>query len=104
VKETVEVGQFCEVLDSKLAEYGVLKGTIVYVAGSFMDPYEDDPYLYRKKFVAAFVKDGHIQSKEKPFIVDAKRLSPVSKVKQDKFDAIKNADFGDKGEQPQAVS
>lgn len=93
--KAIEVGMFATIKDTKLSEYGVLKDSVVYVAGSFYEPQEDDPYNYRLKFVATFVKDGHIQAKEKPFTVDGKRLEPVNKTKQEKYDAIKEQDFGE---------
>lgn len=100
--KVIEVGMFATVKDTKLSEYGVFKDSVVYVAGSFYEPQEEDPYNYRLKFVATFVKDGHIQHKERPFTVDGKRLEPVNKAKQSKYDAIKEVDFGDNGDAPEA--
>lgn len=101
--KTVEVGMFAYVKDTKLSEYGVMKGDTVYVAGSFYEPQEEDPYNFRLKFIATFVKEGHILIHEKPFTVDGKRLEPVSKVNQEKLDAIKEADFGEKANADQDI-
>lgn len=97
-QEAIEVGMFAEVHDTKLFEYGVKKGDVVYIAGdAIINAKEDDPYALRRIFVAAYMKDGHIQVHEKPFTIDGKRLKPVSKSKQEKYEAIKHEDFGDKG-------
>ncbi|MNQ21499.1 hypothetical protein D3C85_346220 [compost metagenome] len=101
--KTVEVGMFAYVKDTKLSEYGVFKGDTVYVAGDMFLPDEKDPYSYRKMFIGAFVKDGHILIHDKPFTVDGKRLEPVSKVNQEKLDAIKEADFGEKANADQDI-
>lgn len=99
----IEVGMFAEVLDSKLAEYGVKKGDIVYVAGDAIVGVDaKDPYLLRRIFVGAFTKDGHIMVHEKPFTVDGKRLAPVSRAKQEKLTAIKLADFKEENERVEA--
>lgn len=94
----VEVGMFAKVKDTTLSEYGVKKDDIVYVAGdAIVNTTEKDPYALRRLFVAAFVEDNHIQHQKKPFMVDGKRLEPVSEGKQKKLDAVKEADFGEKG-------
>ena len=98
-QKVVEVGNFAEVLDGSYGEYGVKKGDIIYVAGDAITAVsEKDPYALRRIFVAAFLDDGHINTKKNPFTIDGKRLQPVSKGKQEKLDAIRKADFEDKVE------
>lgn len=93
-QKLVEVGQFAEVLDGSYGEYGVKKGDIIYVAGDAITAVSDkDPYALRRIFVAAFLKEGHIDTKSNPFTIDGKRLKPVSEAKQAKFDATRKADF-----------
>lgn len=90
----VEVGDFVKVLDGSFGEYGVKKGDIIYLAGDALIPADEkDPYALRRVFVAAFLEDGHIQVHVKPFIIDGKRLKPVSEAKQAELEAIKEADF-----------
>ncbi len=90
----VEVGQFCRVNNTEYEKYGVKKGQLVYVAGSTLSPIEsDDPYLLRKLFIAAYMKDNHIQVKDKPFLVNGVSLTPVSDSKQKELDAIRAEDF-----------
>lgn len=99
--KVIDVGMFAQVLDGSYGEYGVKKGDIVYVAGDAITAVsEKDPYALRRIFVAAFLKEGHIDTKTNPFTIDGKRLEPVSKGKQAKLDAIRKADFEDKNEAP----
>lgn len=94
MKKLIEVGMFAEVVDTRLFEHDIKKGDIIYVAGdTVVSVDEKDPYALRKIFIAAYVENGHILVHKKPFLVDAKRLAPVSKAKQEKFEAIKLADF-----------
>lgn len=94
----VEVGQFCRVQDSTYAEHGVKKGDIVYLAGdTYVMVSEDDPYAYRKVFLAAWMDGDHIDIEKGCFTIDGKRLKGVTKPKQAKLDSIKAEDF-DKGE------
>lgn len=96
VKE-VKAGDFVEVLDGSYGVYGVKKGDIVYLAGDAFVRVDEDPYHFRKIFLAAFVKDRHIDVEAKPFTIDGKRLKPVSTAKQAKLDAIRNQDFKEEG-------
>ena len=94
MQKVVEVGNFCEVLDSSFAVYGVLKGDIVYLAGdTVVSVKAEDPYMLRRVFLATYLINGHIDTKRQPFIIDGKRLKPVSKGKQEKLDAIRQEDF-----------
>tara|TARA_R110000823_G_C15952958_1_gene502531 strand:+ start:15086 stop:15388 length:303 start_codon:yes stop_codon:yes gene_type:complete len=90
----VEVGKFYKVNNSRYVEYGIKKWDIVYLAGEMMLPLkEEDPYLHRKLFVAAYVVDGHVQGDKKPITVDGLTLTPVSKVKQEELKAMMEEDF-----------
>lgn len=100
------VGDFCTVVDSELAEHGIRKGYLIYVSGqSDMPMSEEDPYTLRRIFIAQHVsKDGHIftDGDHKAFYIDPKRLKAVSKIRQEKFDAIKLIDFTPKEEEEEA--
>jgi hypothetical protein len=99
----VEVGQFCKVMNSSYVEYGIKKYDTIYLAGEMMVPLkEEDPYLHRKLFVGAYVKDGHVQGDRKPLTVDGLTLKPVSKTKQAELKAIMEEDFSQ--EEEDAVS
>ena len=89
----VKAGDFVEVLDGSYGQYGVKKGDVVYLAGDAFVRVDEDPYHFRKIFLAAFLKFGHIDVEAKPFTIDGKRLKPVSTAKQAKLDAIRNQDF-----------
>jgi hypothetical protein len=89
----VQVGQFAEVLDGTLGTYGVKKGDIVYLAGDSLVRVDEDPYHFRKIFLAAFLKGKHIDLDVKPFTIDGKRLKPVSTAKQTRLDEVRLADF-----------
>lgn len=95
-KEVV-VGQFAEVLDGTLGTYGVKKGDIVYLAGDSLVRVDEDPYHFRKIFLAAFMNNKHIDLDKKPFTIDGKRLKPVSTAKQERLDAIRVNDFKEVG-------
>lgn len=96
----VEVGQFCTMNSSDFAEYGVKRGDVIYIAGDALSPVgEEDPYLLRKLFVAAFMEDGHLLPDKKPFLVDAERLKHVTKARQAKFEAMLEEDFAKKEEE-----
>lgn len=93
MSKEVQVGQFAEVLDGGLGTYGVKKGDIVYLAGDSLVRVDEDPYHFRKIFVAAFVKGKHIDLDLNPFTIDGKRLKPVSTAKQQKLDDVRLSDF-----------
>ncbi len=97
--KVIEVGQFCRVLTSKHAEHGVKKGDVVYVAGdSIVAVSEEDPYELRRVFVAAWMNGDHIDVDRGAFTIDGNNLKACSKPKQERLDAIKEADFGEKEE------
>jgi hypothetical protein len=79
----VEVGLFCTVKCSRYIEYGLQKGDVVYIAGDMMvRTEENDPYAYRKLFVAARTEDGVVDVNGKGLSIDGSNLKPVSKNKQ----------------------
>ena len=98
--EEIKVGMFCRVQDSTFAEYGVKKDSIIYVAGDSVvhTGANDDPYALRKVFIGAFMKGDIVDADKKPFIIDGKRLKPVSKALQERLDAALKLEFGDKEE------
>lgn len=90
-----KVGDFAEVLDGSYGQYGVKKGDIVYLAGDavIQTDHEKDPYALRRIFLAAYLKDKHIDVNTKPFTIDGKRLKAVSEAKQKKLDDVRLSDF-----------
>lgn len=97
-KPILAVGDFCTITDSGMAEHGIKKGDVVYLAGDTILPYDEkDPYNLRRLFICGVVEDGHIKG-EGGVIIDPKRLKQVSKAKQEKLDAIREEDWGDKEE------
>lgn len=92
----VEVGQFCTVKCSRYVEYDIKKGDLIYVAGEMMTAVkEEDPYLYRKIFVAAYVNEEHVDAERKPISIDGINLKPVGKVRQKKLYGIFEDDFAE---------
>ncbi|MDB4302037.1 hypothetical protein N9924_00570 [bacterium] len=95
----VNVGDFVTVKDSSFADYGVKKGDLIYLAGdAIVSRDEKDPYNLRRIFVAAYTHDGHVLPERKPFMVDGKRLTPVSKAKQEKLKGLMEYDFEEREE------
>lgn len=82
----IEVGMFAHVKCSRYVDYGLQKGATVYIAGDMMvRTEEDDPYAYRKLFVAARVEDGAVDVNGKGLSIDGANLRPVSKAQQKKL-------------------
>lgn len=93
-RKLVEAGQFCTVDSSQFTEYGVKMGDLVYLAGDALYPVtEDEPYTYRKVFVAAFTEDGHLLDKKKPFLIDGMNLVPVAEARQQSLSDLLKEDF-----------
>lgn len=91
---TIEVGQFCNVLDSSYAEYGVKKGDVVYIAGdTVVSTDEKDPYALRRLFIAAWMVGTSIDVNRGGFTIDGKRLKPLSDIMQERLNAVKDDDF-----------
>ena len=99
----LEVGQFVTVKSSRYLDYGVKKGDLMYLAGDTVVHVGDDyPYAMRKLFIAAFVKDGHVDAVSKPLTMDGINLRAVSKTKQEKLYAQLEADFAEEGDSSSA--
>lgn len=90
----VETGMFCRVLNSSYAQYGVKKEDVVYLAGEGMVAVtEDDPYAFRKIFIAARMVGDVVDVEGGGFTIDGKSLKPCTKIKQERLTAIHEAAF-----------
>ena len=89
----IKVGDFCKIADSELSYYGIKKGDLAYVAGSSNMPVEDDPYMFRVGFIVSKMKGKHVDIESKGFLVDPKRLTRLSDVRQEKLGLIYTEDF-----------
>lgn len=95
VKE-FKAGEFAEIVGGHIEKDGLPEGMVVYLAGdTFIRESEDDPYLFRRAFVAARVLDYHIQADEKPFLITAKSLGEVDEDEVAVLTEVYVADFGD---------
>lgn len=93
--EQVKTGEFVEVVVGTLEKDGIPQGSYLYLAGeTLVRESEVDPYLFRKVFIAARVKDYHIDAEEKPFLVQGASLVPVSQAEYERLDAVYKEDFG----------
>lgn len=93
----VNPGQFVKVINDNFVEYGIEKGSYLYLAGStFIPEKEQDPYLYRLVFTAARVVDGHIQADEKPFLIQGSSVELAEEDKVEEFQRLYEEDFGEK--------
>ncbi|QHJ80637.1 MAG: hypothetical protein [Bacteriophage sp.] len=91
----VKTGEFVEVVVDTLEKDGIPQGSYLYLAGeTLVRESEQDPYLYRKVFVAARVKDYHIDAEEKPFLVRGESLVPVTQAEYERLDTVYREDFG----------
>lgn len=89
-----KTGDFAQVEGVELEEHGIPEGSFLYLAGDvFIRESEDDPYLFRKAFVAARVVDYHIQADEKPFLITAKNLVDIDPGDLDTLVATYEDDF-----------
>lgn len=94
VKE-FRAGEFAEIVGQALEKDGLPEGTAVYLAGdTFIRESEEDPYLFRRAFVAAKVVDYHIQAEEKPFLITAKSLGELDEHELAVLNEVYLADFG----------
>lgn len=92
-----KTGDFAQVSGDDLAEHGIPEGSFLYLAGdTFLRETEEDPYLFRRAFIAARVIDYHIQADEKPFLITAKNLTDVSAEDFDRLAYNYQYDFEDK--------
>lgn len=97
VKEAMEVkaGDFVQVTTKNLEKDGIPQGSYLYLAGdTLIRESEEDPYLYRKVFVAARINDYHINAEEKPFLVAGASLAHVDDDEEVRLTTIYNEDFG----------
>lgn len=91
----VKAGDFVEVVVDTLEKDGIPQGSYLYLAGdTLVRESEEDPYLYRKVFVAARINDYHINAEEKPFLVTGASLVHVSDEEELLLTATYNEDFG----------
>lgn len=97
----VFTGNFAVVQDDTFKEHGISQGDKVYIAGeTLVRVTEEDPYEFRKIFLAAFLKGKHIDLERKPFTIDGKRLVPVDEVTQKRLDKVRISDFKELDETP----
>lgn len=97
-KKTIETGMFCTVETSDYCQYGVKRGNLVYIYGEFMSALsEEDPYAFRKIFLATKTAERHVVESEKPFTVDGKNLKPVKKAAQERLQKILEGDYSQGG-------
>lgn len=94
----VKAGEFVEVMVDSLEKDGIPKGSYLYLAGDTFVPVEGEAYKFEKVFIAARIKDNHINTDEKPFLVSGKSLmglpEMVSKVLIEQYEK----DFCEEGE------
>lgn len=90
----VKAGEFVQVVVDTLEKDGIPKGSYLYLAGDSLIRETEDPYLYRKVFVAARVNDYHINAEEKPFLVAGSSVTHVSDEEEVKLTETYNEDFG----------
>lgn len=91
----VKTGEFVEVVVDTLEKDGIPQGSYLYLAGeTLVRESEADPYLLRKVFIAARVKDYHIDAEEKPFLVRGESLTHVSDAEELRLTTVYNEDFG----------
>lgn len=91
----VKTGEFVEVVVDTLEKDGIPQGGYLYLAGeTLVRESEEDLYLYRKVFIAARVKDYHIDAEEKPFLVRGESLTHVSDAEELRLTTVYNEDFG----------
>lgn len=92
--EGLKTGTFCRVQDSAMAEHGVKKGDLVYIAGDgYVRTDPDDPYVFRQMFVASWMEDQEVIAEKGGFTIDGKRLKAVSKPLQAKLEAKLEAKY-----------
>jgi hypothetical protein len=93
-KQEIKTGMFCTVETSDYCQYGIKRGNLVYVYGEFMSRLsEDDPYAFRKLFIATKTIERHVTDSEKPFTVDGDNLKPVKKTAQERLEKLLEGDF-----------
>lgn len=95
--EMIEVGQFTTVLNDNLQEHGICKDDIVYIAGDIFVPIEgEDPYVVRRIFLGAKMKEDHIDAAGGAFTIDGLSLKAVDEFTQVRLDKQRVFDFEEK--------
>ncbi len=93
-KQEIKTGMFCTVESSDFCEHGIKRGNLVYVYGEFMSRVsEEDPYSFRKIFVATKTQERRVVESEKPFTIDGTKLTPVKKAAQERLQKILEEDY-----------
>ncbi len=90
----IKTGMFCTVESSDFCEHGIKRGNLVYVYGEFMSRVsEEDPYSFRKIFVATKTQERRVVESEKPFTIDGTKLKPVKKAAQERLEKLLEEDY-----------
>ena len=89
---------FVTCVDPVLKEWGIEVGDTLFLIGDGFVP-QEDPYNFRKAFLALPVKEGHIVTTQQPWAVDPKTIKHVSDEEQTRLTQIKEKDFGPQEEQ-----
>lgn len=98
--KTITTGMFCTVETSDYCEHGIKRGNLVYVYGDFMSPIsEEDPYAFRKLFLATLTKERHVVDNSIKFTVDGKNLKPVKATAQERLQKLLEQDYGQDSEE-----
>lgn len=93
-------GEFVRVVGDDLKENGIEDGSFLYLAGdTFIREQQEDPYLFRKAFVAAQVNGYHIDTENKPFLVTAKNFGDVDERDLLLLQEVYLSDFGEEEEE-----
>lgn len=91
----VKAGQFVEVTVDTLEKDGIPQGSYLYLAGDTLVREDvNDPYLYRKVFVAARINNYHINAEEKPFLIAGSSVVPVPEFEAARLENVYKEDFG----------
>lgn len=94
IKE-LKSGDFVEVVVDTLEKDGIPQGSYLYLAGDTLIREDaNDPYLYRKVFVAARINDYHINATEKPFLVAGSSLAALPDSEVERLEVVYKEDFG----------
>lgn len=89
---------FVVCVDPVLEEWGINVGDTLFLIGDGFVP-QEDPYNFRKAFLALPVKNDHIVTTQKPWAIDPKTIKHVDDNEQARLTAIKEKDFAPKEEQ-----
>ena len=96
MKEMIEVGKFCTVMNDNLEEHGICKGDIVYVAGDmFVPESEEDVYVMRRIYLGAKMDGDRIKALDGAFTISGHSLEHVDEFTQTRLDKQRVADFSE---------